>query len=140
MAPPGKAATGEGVLKVGREEVVLVGRQGADFALEELHVGQGAARPVVGEAAMGHGRPVAQRGHQQHGVLAAAADQLLYRLRAIEEAGRGFGNDGQAAFFVGDERIALIVHGRVQLHVVVLQQFFGAGGVRTQQQQGRHAV
>ena len=46
---------------------------------------------------MRHRRPVAQRGDQQHGVLARAANQLLDGLRAVEEPGGGFGDDGEAA-------------------------------------------
>ena len=87
----------ESVLEIGREDVDLVSRQGANLALEKLHIGQGSARPVVGDAAMGHGGPVAQSGFQQHCIFSAAANQLLHGLRAVEYAGGRFRCDHQPA-------------------------------------------
>jgi hypothetical protein len=47
-------------------------------------------------------------------VFAAAADELLDGLRAVEDAGGGLGDDGEAALAVGDDHVALVVHGGVE--------------------------
>ena len=74
---------------------------------------------------MGHCRPVAQRGNKEHRILAAAANQLLHGLRAVEDAGGGFGDYRQAALPVGHKDVALVVHCRVKAQVVCGQQRLG---------------
>ena len=109
-----RAGVGEGVFEVGREQVVLVSGESADFALEEVHVGERAARPVVGEGAVGHGGPVADGGDEENRVFAGTADELLDRLGTVEEAGGGLRNHHQAGAAIGQDGIALIVHGWVE--------------------------
>jgi len=110
----GRGGVGKGVFKVGREDVDLVGGEGADLALEKLHAGDGTAGPIVRDAAMGHGGPVADGGNEENGVFAGAADQLLDGLRAVEEAGGGFGDDGETPQTAGHYDVALVLHGGIE--------------------------
>ena len=110
-----RGVVGEGVLKVRRKNVDLVCRQRPNLALQKLHVGQRTARPVVGEPAVRHRRPVTDGRYQKHGVLAAAANQLLHRLRAVEKARRAFGDNGDGAHSRGRNHIAFVVHRGIEL-------------------------
>ena len=64
---------------------------------------------------MRHGRPVAQGGHQQNSVFATAANQLLHGLKTVKETGGSFSDDGQLLRAVGNDRVPLIVHGRIKM-------------------------
>ena len=63
---------------------------------------------------MRHCRPVPQRRNEQHGIVPAAANQLLHGLRAIEEPGGGFRDHGQTVPMIGHDCITLIVHRRIE--------------------------
>ena len=104
----------ETLFEVGRVDVELVGGQCADLALLELECGDRAAGEIVIEATMRERWPVADAGGLEPGFLAVARCvsgdyELLYRLGAIEEAGRRGRNDGEPAS-ARNYDIALVVH------------------------------
>ncbi len=111
----GISSVGGGVLEVGGVEVDLVGGQGADELLLELEGGDGAAGEVVVEAAVGHGRPVADVGGvEDRGGAGGALDELLDGLGAVEKASGGVGGDNEGAGGRGDD-VALRLHGGVEV-------------------------
>ena len=121
---------GKGVLKIRRENIHLVSRQRANFALQKLHRRRRASRPVVTQPAMRHRRPVAQRSRQQHRVLPTATNQLLHSLCPVENSGRGLGDHSQSALPIWHDDVTFVVHRRVKCQVVLSQQRLSRRGLR----------
>src|SRR6202012_986073 len=82
---------------------------GADLLLLEVQRRYGAAREIVVEAAVLHRRPVTNIGSMQNSLRPIAYDQLLDRLRPIEEAFGSRRRDRQRTFVGGDD-VALRLH------------------------------
>jgi hypothetical protein len=73
--------------------------------LLELEGGDGAAREVVVDAAIVHGRPVAHLAAGEGGAVRTRVDQLLEGLRAVEDAFGGMGDDVNVVR-VNDQHVA----------------------------------
>ena len=130
------AGVGQRVLEVRRVDVQLDGREATDLRLLVRQRGNRSARDVVVEAAILHGGPVADRCGLQHGLRASTGDQLLQRLRTVEQATRR-GTDDVRRARVGEQQVAFSRHRRVEHHLVVAHDLRGARGAQSNQ---LHAV
>ncbi len=77
---------------------------------------------------------------QQNGLFAAATNELLYRLRAVEDSGRSFGNHGEPTLAVGDDHVALIVHRGIEAQMMLVEQSLGGVRVRAFQANERSVL
>jgi hypothetical protein len=84
------------------------------------------------QPAIAHGRPVADRGQPQHRGSIAPFHELPHRLRAVEYA-RSRGADDVEGEAVRHERVALVVHDRIEGDPATRQE--GTGGSRPGAQQ-----
>ena len=96
----------EDMLGVQGEHVHLELGHGADFALKEIHAGDGAAADVVGVATVAQAGPVKNAAAGDGRAGAIGADQLLEGLDAVEGAGGAVADDGDAVGLNG-QRVRL---------------------------------
>jgi hypothetical protein len=97
------------VLEVGRVDVDLECGEDANLVLLEFERGKRAARKIVVNAAIFHGRPVAHRARGQHARRAGQWQQLLEGLHAVKDACAGGADDG-GLVRLDDEDVALRFH------------------------------